>query len=288
VIKTTNFGSSWTDISAGLPSVPANDLFVDPLNSNHLYAANDFGVYWTSDGGASWIKLNNGMPFVPVMDFSFYDNGGTRCLRAATHGRGVYELNIDGSLPVELTRFTAEYKPGSVDLEWMTATEVENFGFEIEKSINGREFKKIGFVPGSGNSNAPKFYKYKDMPSNGAIRYRLKQIDLDGSFSYSDIISVDIKIAENFILYQNYPNPFNPVTSIKYFVPDPGKVFIEIFNILGQKVDQTITLDREEGYHEFIWNAEEMPSGIYFYQITYVKSGAERSVSFTKKMILAK
>lgn len=98
VMKTIDFGANWTDISGNLPKVSHNDLFVDPANTNHLYVANDFGVYWTNDGGAIWNKLSNGMPFVPVLDFDFYKNGTTRLLRAASHGRGVFELQIDTPL----------------------------------------------------------------------------------------------------------------------------------------------------------------------------------------------
>lgn len=98
VMKTTDFGTTWSDISGNLPKVSHNDLFIDPANTNHLYVANDFGVYWSNDGGVEWNKLSNGMPFVPVLDFDFYENGSTRLLRAASHGRGVFELQIDTPL----------------------------------------------------------------------------------------------------------------------------------------------------------------------------------------------
>lgn len=98
VMKTTDFGTTWTDISGNLPKVSHNDLFVDPANTSHLYVANDFGVYWSNDGGTNWNKLSNGMPFVPILDFDFYVNGSTRLLRAASHGRGVFELQIDTPL----------------------------------------------------------------------------------------------------------------------------------------------------------------------------------------------
>ncbi|MCP5064585.1 MAG: hypothetical protein GY936_19280 [Ignavibacteriae bacterium] len=98
VMKTTDFGANWTDISGNLPKVSHNDLFVDPANTSHLYVANDFGVYWSNDGGTEWNKLSNGMPFVPVLDLDLYQNGSTRLLRAASHGRGVFELQIDTPL----------------------------------------------------------------------------------------------------------------------------------------------------------------------------------------------
>lgn len=95
VIKTTDFGITWTDISAGLPAVSANTFFVDPVNTNHVFVGNDFGVYWSSTGGTGWTKLSNGFPFVPVLDFSYFNSGGIRLIRAATHGRGVFEINAD-------------------------------------------------------------------------------------------------------------------------------------------------------------------------------------------------
>ncbi|MBK7980660.1 MAG: hypothetical protein IPK06_11840 [Ignavibacteriae bacterium] len=98
VLKTTDFGATWIDISGNLPKISHNDLFVDPLNTNHLYVANDFGVYWTNNGGNDWHKLSNGMPFVPVLDFDFYENGSKRLLRAASHGRGIFEMQIDSPL----------------------------------------------------------------------------------------------------------------------------------------------------------------------------------------------
>ena len=146
VIKTTDFGATWTNVSGNLPLVPVNDLFIDPSNTSHLYAGNDFGVYWSNDGGTSWVKLSNGMPFVPVEYFSFYSNGGVRYLRAATHGRGVYELNIDSPLPVELKSFMASAKEDNIYLKWETTTEVDNYGFEVERSVDQGDFKKIGFL----------------------------------------------------------------------------------------------------------------------------------------------
>ncbi len=98
VLKTTDFGVTWTDISGNLPKIAHNDLFIDPANTSHLYVANDFGVYWSNNGGTDWNKLSNGIPFVPVLDFDFYVNGATRLLRAASHGRGVFELQIDTPL----------------------------------------------------------------------------------------------------------------------------------------------------------------------------------------------
>lgn len=288
IYKTTNFGSSWTNISGDLPQVPVNDLFIDPANTNHLYAGNDFGVYWSSNGGTNWIKLSNGMPFVPVLDFSFYSHAGTRYLRAATHGRGVYELNIDTPLPVELISFTAEAFEDKVILKWITATETNNFGFEIERKIDNGEFNKIGFIPGYGNSNSQKEYQYEDKYVNGFLSYRLKQINNDGTFSYSDIVNTELLAITDFKVYQNYPNPFNPITVLKYKLPAESFVKITILNTLGEKV---LTLSEDKlnpGIHETIWDASDFSAGVYFANFQISSLDGKNNLNKALKMILSK
>lgn len=95
VLKTTDFGTTWTDLTSDLPYIPVNDIFIDTLNSGAIYLANDFGVYLSTNSGANWQRLSNGMPYVPVMDFSYFNHNGTRLLRAATYGRGVFELDLN-------------------------------------------------------------------------------------------------------------------------------------------------------------------------------------------------
>ncbi len=95
VLKTTDFGTSWTDLSSDLPKVPVNDIFIDSANAGVLYIGNDFGVYRTANGGGNWVRLNNGMPFIPVLDFDCFNYNGIRLLRAATFGRGVFELDLN-------------------------------------------------------------------------------------------------------------------------------------------------------------------------------------------------
>ena len=288
VIRTTNFGTTWTDISGNLPAVPVNDLFVDPANTNHLYAGNDFGVYWSNNGGVTWTKLSNGMPFVPVLDFSFFNSGGIRFLRAATHGRGVYELSIDSPLPVELASFTASVKGSGILLNWITESEVDNFGFEIERSIDRAEFKKIGFVPGSGNSNSPKEYSFNDLLVNGFLAYRLKQIDNNGSYSYSKIVNVEALNVSDYTVYQNYPNPFNPITSLKFKLPLESDVKLNVTNSLGEIIESLADNQFKPGIHEIVWNAEKFASGIYFANFLITSKDGISPINKTIKMILNK
>ncbi len=288
VIKTTNFGTNWTNVSGNLPLVPVNDLFIDPANTNHLYAGNDFGVYWSTNGGTNWIKLSNGMPFVPVLDFSFFSNGGSRYLRAATHGRGVYELNIDSPLPVELSSFIASAKEDNILLKWTTETEINNYGFEVERSVDQDDFKKIGFVIGNGNSNSPKDYTFTDKFLNGFLSYRLKQIDNDGSFTYSDIVEVEALTVKDFAVYQNYPNPFNPVTSIKFKIPAESKVKLTITNLLGEEISTILNQQQSPGIHEVQWDGGNNASGVYLANMQINSIDGNTSFNKTIKMILNK
>lgn len=288
VIKTTDFGTTWTNISGNLPAVPVNDLFIDPDNTSHLYAGNDFGVYWSDDGGVNWIKLSNGMPFVPVQDFSFFSFGGVRYLRAATHGRGVYELSINTPLPVELTGFTAQTKEDNIFLKWTTATETDNHGFEIERSVDQGDFMKIGFLPGHGNSNSPKEYFFTDNYVNGFLSYRLKQINNNGSYSYSDVVKVEAVAVNDFAVYQNYPNPFNPITAIKYKTPSESKVKITITNSLGEELETLLNEEQSPGIHEVIWDANKFASGVYIANLQISSTNGNTGLNKTIKMILSK
>ncbi len=291
VIKTTNFGTNWTDISGDLPSITVSDLFIDPLNTEHLYAGNDFGVYFSSNGGTNWSKLNIGMPFVPVLDFSFYNNGGTRYLRAATHGRGIYEINFDSPLPVTLSSFTYSVNSRNVKLNWSTSQEINNAGFRVERSAagsQGSEWQSIGFVEGSGTKNTPTSYSFEDRNLNtGKYMYRLKQIDNNGNFEYHTLTgTAEVGIPNRFALNQNYPNPFNPATKIAFELPVSSKVRINIYDVSGRKIKELINETKEAGYHTAEFNAAGFSSGIYFYSIS-AESSSE-SFNKTGKMILAK
>ena len=268
--------------------MPVNDLFIDPDNTSHLYAGNDFGVYWSNDGGVSWIKLSNGMPFVPVQDFSFFSNGGVRYLRAATHGRGVYELSIDSPLPVELTSFTAQTKEDNILLKWITASETDNYGFEVERSVDQGDFMKIGFRPGHGNSNSPKEYAFTDNFVNGFLSYRLKQINSNGSYTYSNIVKVEAVTVNDFAVYQNYPNPFNPITAIKYKTPIESKVKITITNSLGEQIETLLNEEQNPGIHEVIWDANRYASGIYVANLQISSINGKTGLNKAIKMILNK
>ncbi len=189
-------------------------------------------------------------------------------------------------MPVELSSFLASVVNSYIELKWTTETEINNYGFEIQKKevrSQETEWNTIGFVEGSGNSNSPKEYEFIDRGvSTGKYLYRLKQIDNDGSYEYSNVIEIDLGAPMKLSLSQNYPNPFNPKTIINYAVPVGSEVNIVIYDALGNEVTTLINEFKEAGIHSISFDATDLPSGVYIY-----KMQAGEFVE-TKKMVLLK
>jgi len=189
-------------------------------------------------------------------------------------------------VPVELLAFTASVKNSDVELLWSTASELNNMGFEIERSIDNQDnFVTIGFVEGKGSSTEINYYSFTDRPQvNGVnqLYYRLKQVDFDGTFSYSDVVNVSYDVPVEFVLSQNFPNPFNPSTTINYFVPQESFVSIKVYDFLGREVITLVNDTRAIGSYEIVFDASNLPSGTYFYTMI------AGNYSATKKMILIK
>jgi len=188
------------------------------------------------------------------------------------------------ALPVELSSFTAKVIENRVHLKWITETEVDNYGFKVQRSmsnVRNREWMEIGFIEGHGNSNSPKTYSFvDDKPFGGRkLKYRLKQIDTDGKYEYSNEIEVEI-VPTKCTLYQNYPNPFNPKTTIKYQLLQESKVSIKVYDMLGAEVMELLDDKKEPGVYEVELNAESLTSGTYIYRIV------AGNFLETKKMVL--
>ena len=197
-------------------------------------------------------------------------------------------------LPVELTDFTANYFEGKVILQWETATEVNNYGFEIlrrDKNGPGDDWKTLGFVQGNGTSNSPNSYCFTDNKvSPGNYYYILRQIDLDGQVNYSSKIEVFVPMPQKFELYQNYPNPFNPTTTIKYAIPNVEtqnfaslqNVTLIVYDALGREVATLVNKKQAPGEYSVQFDGGNLPGGIYFYTL---RAG---NFTATKKLILMK
>ena len=196
---------------------------------------------------------------------------------ALRQGSNQLTLTVDGIrvatdwtlvVPVELTSFTAKESNGSVILNWSTATETNNSGFEVQRKDITSDFAAIGFVPGYGTTTENKTYSFVDGNlASGNYTYRLKQIDFDGSFSFSDEVNVDVKNPAQFELSQNYPNPFNPSTTISFTIPQSSMVSLKVFNVLGQEMKTLVSQNLEAGQHSITFEASDLNSGIYFYKL---------------------
>ncbi len=291
VYYSSDQGTNWTDISGNLPDAPVHSLVVDPGSSQTLYVGTEVGVFETTNTGGTWTRKGTGMPdYVPVDELVLQTV--TNKLFAFTHGRSVFYTTEP--LPVEITSFIARLNGNKVVLNWQTATEINNYGFEIERASSlttprQDKWEKIGFVQGHGNSNSTKEYSFIDEePIVGTISYRLKQIDTDGSFEYSDVVEVTINAPLKFELSQNYPNPFskgsggNPTTTIKFTLPTNGVVKLNVYNTLGEKVAELVNREMESGYHKIKFNASGLTSGVYFYSLETPKYNE------VKKMMLIK
>jgi hypothetical protein len=194
---------------------------------------------------------------------------------------------VGPGVPVELVSFTISVIGNSVTLNWATATELNNSGFDVlRQSAPGEQnnqWEKIGFVPGFGTSTEKHNYSFVDENlTSGQYSYRLKQIDFDGTSELSDVVNVEVTNPTQYNLSQNYPNPFNPSTTINFTLPEASNVTLKIFNTLGEEVSVLFNRVMEAGTHEVNFEASQLHSGMYFYRI---EAGTFTQV---KKMTLLK
>ncbi|MCX6148905.1 MAG: T9SS type A sorting domain-containing protein [Ignavibacteriales bacterium] len=202
-------------------------------------------------------------------------------LRKATPDIGADE-NLD-VVPVELVAFNAQYSNSVVTLNWKTATETNNQGFQVERKANG-DWEKVGYVKGAGTSSNINQYSFVDnnVRQIEKVSYRLKQIDLNGSYNYSSEVEVATKQPNKFELSQNYPNPFNPTTKINYTIPVDSKVTLDVYSITGELVIELVNEVQSAGTYTVDFNASNLANGTYFYKIT------AGSFVQAKKMMLVK
>lgn len=221
---------------------------------------------WNGVGGAV-NTTNNYVELSGLSDFSFWTLGSTNT-----------------PLPVELVSFSASTSEKAVLLNWVTASEIQNQGWNIERKYSETEWTSIGFISGSGTSTEINYYTFRDENVNdGKVLYRLKQLDYSGEYVYSNIIEVDVKILPvEFALLQNYPNPFNTSTRISFELPKASHINISVYNAIGEMVTTLANEIFEAGRYSRIFDASELSTGIYFYRLT------SDNITFTKKMLMIK
>lgn len=203
------------------------------------------------------------------------------------------QYNKGRTLPVELVYFFAESYEDSILLKFGTATEVSNYGFEIQRAQNNLIFNIIGFVEGNGNSNSPKHYTFADslVEMTGIIYYRLKQIDFDGTSAYSDTVTVDFlssitlessNIPSQFSISNNYPNPFNPATKINFELPFQQALKINLFDVRGKLVKEIASQEFLPGIYQLYLDFSIYSSGIYFVRFESQNNVVTKRMTFVK------
>ena len=266
--------------SLGISSAASDFQFIDVSSENISITSGDtYTVYFSAGSPYPTINVDNSNPY---SDGNYWNS--------ATSYSGFdlrMEVDISAVLPVELVFFTGQLNEDNIKLNWKTATEVNNFGFEIERcetqDVRSETWEKIGFLNGHGNSHSPKTYYFVDAnPPIGKVFYRLKQIDFDGAYEYSDVVEVINNSTYYFELSQNYPNPFNPSTVISFSLPETAKAKLIIFDMLGREIGELINKELAAGNHKIYFDGSNLTSGIYFYRLETA------NYNQTRKFILMK
>ena len=258
-----------------------------------MYAAADSELIsiCKTDPGAGALLMRDylfaGVDVIPALDGITVTGGRLNVFNAVT------EVSQYSTTPVELSSLTADAKENNVFVQWTTATELNNKGFEIERAVINNltgiksDYKKLGFVRGSGSTTEKRNYNFEDKaPSPGTYFYRLEQFDFGGAANYSNEIEIEIKNPGEFNLSQNYPNPFNPTTKINFTLPEKSNVTLNVYNVIGELISTVIQNTFDAGYQSIDFNASHLPSGVYVYKLE--AKGNSRTFVSSKKMILMK
>ena len=262
-------------------AVPPADYTLDLYLGDGTTLVNSFIAPLSGLGGGSAAVFASGF-LNPVAN----QDGSGFGLFAALGDGTVIEL-MPGVVPVELSSFLASVNSSEVTLTWQTTSETNNNGFSIERKSSG-DYQAIGFVQGKGTTSELQNYSFVDskLPA-GKYTYRLKQVDFDGSYDYSNLVEVEVIAPAKFSLEQNYPNPFNPSTTIRFSLPTDAKVAIKVYNILGKEMFQVLNENLQAGSYFYPVSMNNLSSGVYIYTIE--ASGIDGQLfKNSKKMTLMK
>ena len=239
----------------------------------------------------SVVDDNSGVTYIPstfVVDgndgFGNLTNVSAKYIAVSDHLPVYADYLFGATLPVEIAFFAANLNGNRIELRWRTETEVNNYGFYIERATENSDWLALGFVEGHGNSNSPKQYTFIDSEiyKSANYYYRLKQTDNDGTFEYSDVVTVTVGVPVLFALSQNYPNPFNPETRIDYTLPSQQNVSLRVYNMLGELVQELLNEVKPPGSYSVTFDASVLPSGIYIYMIQTENFAVNKKMTFLK------
>lgn len=294
-ISTTGTGTGWTVLKDAATKIDYN-LTVAGLSSNltaaHFHNAPSGtgggvvqGISFTdSSSSGTWTGFAENMISELLKNQLYFNVHTTNNPAGEIRGQIIFSNSTSGNIPVELISFSASTQENSVLLSWITATETNNYGFEIQRRKGNQDWQTVGLVGGKGTATEINRYSYLDQNLEaGNYFYRLRQIDFSGKFEFSKIINISIGLPQSFNLNQNYPNPFNPNTTISFTLPEKTKAELKIYNILGRQVAELINEVIDAGTYSLNFYAADLPSGVYIYQLS-TGSGKEMA----KKMIVLK
>ncbi len=282
---TSDGGLNWSTINVtGIEGAFLSFCYWVP-STNSIYASSSTGgIKKSTNSGQVWTSMTTG-GHTDIRHMDFIRSGGT-IYGNAICGNGVTLSLIDTQFftPVHINYFNYYVDENIINLYWQTSYEINNSGFEIERSSQKQGWEKIGFVHGYGNKSSASSYLFSDKSfSMESYSYRLKQIDYNGNYEYFELGSdVIIGVPGKFKISQNYPNPFNPVTYINFNIPFDDRVCLKIYDVIGAEVAIPLNEDLAAGYYKILFDASKLPSGIYFYRLTSGK------FSETKKLIVIK
>ncbi|MCE7855648.1 MAG: T9SS C-terminal target domain-containing protein [Ignavibacteria bacterium CHB3] len=273
LLNTTDGGITW-EVVSGVYGPRRFSFFPD---TSRWWTLGFSNLYETTDEGNNWNDITPPIPMFAKFNAPFNWVGyGV--------GSGGYIIKYIDSLyiPVELVAFTSTIEGHNVMLEWITASELNNYGFELERSFDEYNWMTIGFLTGKGTTSEKSLYNFEDQLIRPIQFYRLKQIDYNGNFNYSRIITIETSLS-NFVLFQNYPNPANPSTNISFSVPEKTKVKIIIYSISGEVVKDLVNEEKDKGIYTIKIDLNDLATGVYFYRIT-----TSKGYSDVKKLVLLK
>jgi Secretion system C-terminal sorting domain len=319
----TNYGCNFDINSVSVYFVfhhKTDQITVTASNNLHI-DLNSFDVYQVSEQSTDTLVIEGWTDSVKEYSKSFTNDTTWKTLTLnyksinkiivkldSSDNGGISDYNFDNfsfsisPLPVELTEFKAVTESNHINLQWKTATELNNYGFEIERkmtndnqshsSIVNSQWSKVGFVKGNGTGTTPTLYSFTDNSARNGnkYKYRLKQLDFNGDYKYSSEIEAEANLIPiDYSLSQNYPNPFNPSTTINYNIPQDGKVVLKIYDILGSEISTLIDENKAAGSYSVKFSETNLSSGIYIYKLVVSSStGSGQVYVSTKKMILLK
>ena len=315
--KTTDGGLNWIE-QTNLNIWDSEDIFFRDYQNGCLIGFNE--LYNTIDSGFTWIP-NSSVTGFGIAKFSTFQDStifivGSKTFRSLDGGENWFEfaelngitltgLSLLNSgfgfavgsgglvlkyydttyVPVELISFEGDLRNNKIILTWITASELNNYGFEIQKYSDNKNWQVIGFVRGKGTSTEINHYSFSDIITKSEeVCYRLKQIDYDGSFTYSKVITLSVEnLPLYFVLSQNYPNPFNPETNINFSIPEETNVSIKLYDVTGREIKELVNEKKQPGYYTIKLKGGDLSSGVYFCRLV-TTSG----FSAVKKLILLK